>query len=83
MTTLTIPVIDDLVADLKAAVRDVLTNPESSKGTMTTIYGLGSTPVVGPGLVSQMVNIFVETLSVAFDQVVHKLIAQVLDRYHV
>lgn len=62
VTRLTIPHIEELVADIKAAIRDVLQDPESTKGTMTTIYGLGSTAVVGPGLVSQMASIFTETL---------------------
>lgn len=62
VTRLTVPRLDDLIQDIKASVRDVLQDPKSSNGTMTTIYGLGSTAVIGPGLVNEMASIFTESL---------------------
>ena len=82
---MTVPKVEEFVQDVKEAVRDVLLHPESSKGSMTSIYGLGQTPVIGDGLVKEMATIFTETLSVLFALVLvsRRTLSLACCRYHV
>jgi sphinganine-1-phosphate aldolase len=64
VTRLTVPRVDDFIQDVKDSVRDVLLDPTSSKGTMTTVYGLGNSSPVGPGLVKEVACMFIDTLCV-------------------
>jgi sphinganine-1-phosphate aldolase len=57
-----VPSVDDLVRDVKEAVRAVLLDPTSSNGTMSTIYGLGKSSPVGPGLVKEVASMYIDTL---------------------
>lgn len=55
-TLLTVPVIDDLLRDLRIAVNEIKSMEKGTKGdgSMVMIYGLGSSSAVGPGLVEEM-----------------------------
>ncbi|OCH93737.1 PLP-dependent transferase [Obba rivulosa] len=61
VTRLTVPKVDEFVADLKDAVREARLAP-SGKGTMVTLYGLGSSSAVGPKLVGRVAEMFLDTL---------------------
>ena len=52
-TRLTVPVVDEFVADLKEAVAHSRTKP-AQPGTMATVYGLGQSAAVGPMLIGDM-----------------------------
>ena len=60
-TRLTVPVVDEFVADLKQAVAHARSKP-AKPGTMATVYGLGQTTAVGPMLLTDMASRFVDTL---------------------
>jgi sphinganine-1-phosphate aldolase len=60
-TRLTLPVVDTFIADLKDCVREAKTSPPG-KGTMVSLYGLGSSSAVGPAMVSQLATAFLDTL---------------------
>ncbi|KAH9944721.1 PLP-dependent transferase [Amylocystis lapponica] len=61
VTRLTVPVVDTLIVDLKDAVRDAKAAP-SGKGTMVTLYGLGSSSPVGATMVGHLAAAFLDTL---------------------
>ncbi|GAA5881722.1 hypothetical protein JCM3774_005968 [Rhodotorula dairenensis] len=61
-TRLTVPVIDDLLRDLRTAVDEVKQTYESGKGGMVTMYGLGSSSAIGPGLVGEMAVRYMDVL---------------------
>lgn len=60
-TRLTVPVVDEFVADLKEAVANSRTKP-AQPGTMATVYGLGQSTAVGPMLIGDMATRFVDLL---------------------
>jgi sphinganine-1-phosphate aldolase len=59
-TRLTVPVVDDFLRDLKASVKEAKT--KGPPGTMTQMYGLGSSSAVGPSLVGELAARFLDTL---------------------
>ncbi|OSX65939.1 hypothetical protein POSPLADRAFT_1064542 [Postia placenta MAD-698-R-SB12] len=61
VTRLTVPVVDQFIADLKDAVREARDAPEG-KGTMVILYGLGSSSPVGPTIVGHVATAFLDTL---------------------
>ncbi|KAM5534548.1 hypothetical protein V8D89_011752 [Ganoderma adspersum] len=61
VTRLTVPVVDQLIADLKDAVGEAKLSP-SGKGTMMTLYGLGQSSPVGPTMVGHVAEAFLDTL---------------------
>ncbi|OBZ70801.1 Sphingosine-1-phosphate lyase [Grifola frondosa] len=61
VTRLTVPMVDNLIADLKDAVRVAKLAP-SGKGTMVTLYGLGQSSPVGSTLVGHVAAAFLDTL---------------------
>lgn len=63
-TRLTLQVVDQFIADLKECVRIARANP-SGKGNMVTIYGLGTSSVVGPALVGRLASEFLNALYIA------------------
>ncbi|TFK79129.1 PLP-dependent transferase [Polyporus arcularius HHB13444] len=60
-TRLTVPVVDNLIADLKDAVREAKLAP-SGKGTMVMLYGLGKSSPVGSTMVGHIAEAFLDTL---------------------
>lgn len=60
-TRLTIPMVDQFVADLKDCVVEVKGKP-AGKGNMVALYGLGNSSAVGPALVSRLATMFLDTL---------------------
>lgn len=60
-TRLTVPSVDQFIADLKDAVTHSRTKP-AKPGTMSTVYGLGQSSAVGPMLIGEMASRFVDTL---------------------
>ncbi|KAI0358513.1 PLP-dependent transferase [Trametes cingulata] len=61
VTRLTVPVVDNFIADLKDAVRDAKLAP-SGKGTMVMLYGLGQSSPVGPTMVGHVAEAFLDTM---------------------
>ena len=61
VTRLTIPVLDQLITDLKAAVKHGRSSFTGQKGSMATLYGLGS-GVSATAIVGQLASRFVDTL---------------------
>ncbi|KAL1746434.1 pyridoxal phosphate-dependent transferase [Schizophyllum fasciatum] len=59
VTRLTIPNQDVFIADLKDAVREAGVSP-SGKGTMVALYGLGSSSAIGPSLVGELAEAFID-----------------------
>lgn len=59
-TRLTVPVVDDFLRDLKAAVKEA--KNRGPPGTMAQVYGLGSSSAVGPSLVGEIAARFLDTL---------------------
>lgn len=59
-TKLTVPVVDEFLKDLKAAVKEAKTR--GPPGSMTQLYGLGSSSAVGPSLVHEVASRFLDTL---------------------
>ncbi|KZT62011.1 PLP-dependent transferase [Calocera cornea HHB12733] len=64
-TRLTVPNVEQFIADLKDAVAEVKANPSSGKGTMVALYGLGNSTAIGPALVTQVANTFLDTMYLA------------------
>ncbi|KAL5528632.1 DPL1 [Sanghuangporus sanghuang] len=69
VTRLTVPVVDQFIADLKDCVREVkvLSSSMSSEekgeeGNMVALYGLGNSSAVGPAMVEKMVTAFLDAL---------------------
>lgn len=60
-TMLTLSAVDTFVEDLKACVEEARKAP-NGKGTMVTLYGLGSSSPVGPTLVGEVASIFLDML---------------------
>lgn len=58
-TRLTIPNKDSFIEDLKDAVREASVNP-SGEGTMVAVYGLGSSSAIGPSLVGELAEAFID-----------------------
>ncbi|PCH36045.1 PLP-dependent transferase [Wolfiporia cocos MD-104 SS10] len=61
VTRLTVPVVDQFIADLKDAVREAELAP-SGKGNMARLYGLGTSSAVGPAMVGHIAEAFLDTL---------------------
>lgn len=61
-TRLTVPIVDDILADLKECV-DAAGKSKGPKGAMAQMYGLGSSSAVGPALVGEMAGRFIDTLT--------------------
>lgn len=61
VTRLTIPVVDEFVADLKQAVAKARSVFSGDKGSMATLYGLGS-GVSATAIVGQLATRFIDTL---------------------
>ncbi|KAL6298383.1 PLP-dependent transferase [Sparassis latifolia] len=53
--------VDNLIDDLKDAIRQAKGSP-SGKGTMVTLYGLGTSSAVGPAMVGRVATLFIDTL---------------------
>lgn len=62
VTTLTISVVDTLIADLKDAVHEVKSFESGEDGTMVALYGLGGSSAIGPNLVGELAASFVDAL---------------------
>ncbi|POW00770.1 hypothetical protein PSHT_12863 [Puccinia striiformis] len=54
--------IDTLIQDLKEGVATVKGDKDGGKGDMVTLYGLGSSSAVGPGLVGDLAKRYLDTL---------------------
>ncbi|KEI36855.1 uncharacterized protein L969DRAFT_96873 [Mixia osmundae IAM 14324] len=61
-TRLTVAAVEDLIADIKWAVQESK-SAGPGKGDMVTLYGLGRSTVVGPGLVAEMASRYIDTLT--------------------
>ncbi|EJU04158.1 PLP-dependent transferase [Dacryopinax primogenitus] len=64
-TRLTVPNVEQFIADLKDAVAEVKANPSKNKGTMVALYGLGQSTAIGPALVTQVANAYLDTMYLA------------------
>ncbi|KAI5481686.1 sphinganine-1-phosphate aldolase [Pseudohyphozyma bogoriensis] len=64
-TRLTVPVVDQFLKDLRTAVDAAKKGREEGEkeGTMVTIYGLGSSSPIGPGLVEEMSSRYMDVVS--------------------
>ena len=62
LQTLTIPVVDTLIADLKDVVEEVKSSKLGEDGTMVALYGLGQSSAVGPSLVGELAASFIDAL---------------------
>jgi len=62
VTTLTVPVVDTLIADLKDAIEEVKSSKPGEDGTMVALYGLGQSSAVGPNLVGELAASFVDAM---------------------
>ncbi|KAH9942392.1 PLP-dependent transferase [Epithele typhae] len=60
-TRLTVPMVDNLIADLKDAISEAKLSP-SGEGTMVTVYGLGESSPVGYTMVGHVATAFLDTL---------------------
>jgi len=63
-TRLTTTMTDQFIQDLKDSIEEVRGKPPG-KGTMVSLYGLGSSSPAGPALVSRIVTMFLDTLYIA------------------
>ena len=62
LQTLTVPVVDTFIADLKDAVEEVRSSKPGEDGTMVALYGLGQSSAVGPNLVGELAASFIDAL---------------------
>jgi len=62
VTTLTVPVVDTFITDLKDAIEEVRSSKPSEEGTMVALYGLGQSSAVGPNLVGELAASFIDAL---------------------
>ena len=62
LKTLTVPVVDTFIADLKDSVEEVKMSKSGEDGTMVALYGLGESSAVGPNLVGELAASFVDAL---------------------
>ncbi|KAI0745932.1 PLP-dependent transferase [Earliella scabrosa] len=60
-TRLTVPVVDNFIADLKDAISEAKLAP-SGKGTMVMLYGLGQSSPVGSTMVGHVAEAFLDAL---------------------
>ncbi|KAJ3749466.1 pyridoxal phosphate-dependent transferase [Lentinula detonsa] len=60
-TRLTVSMTDTFIADLKDAIKEAKLTP-SGKGTMVALYGLGNSSPVGPKMVTQLAEAFLDTM---------------------
>jgi len=60
-TRLTVSRVDDFIRDLKDVVWDAKGSP-AGKGTMVSLYGLGSSSAIGPQMVGAIVSAFLDAL---------------------
>ncbi|KAF8342280.1 PLP-dependent transferase [Cantharellus anzutake] len=60
-TRLTVPNQEQFIADLKDAVAEVKVSPAQG-GTMVAVYGLGSSTVVGPNMVTELASSFLDVM---------------------
>lgn len=60
-TRLTLPLVDQFIADLKDSVQEAKVAP-SGKGSMVAVYGLGNSSAVGPEMVGQLASTFLDAL---------------------
>ncbi|KDE02507.1 hypothetical protein MVLG_06938 [Microbotryum lychnidis-dioicae p1A1 Lamole] len=61
-TRLTVPVVDELLTDLREAVEEVKSQDKPGEGSMVMLYGLGSSSAIGPGLVEEMASRYMDVL---------------------
>lgn len=62
-TTLTVPIVGELLQDLKECVAEAAATSKGPKGSMAQLYGLGSSSAVGPALVSELAARYIDTLT--------------------
>ncbi|PWN30943.1 sphinganine-1-phosphate aldolase [Jaminaea rosea] len=62
-TTLTVPIVEELLRDLKECVAEAGRSSKGPKGSMAQLYGLGSSSAVGPALVTELATRFIDTLT--------------------
>ncbi|CAO1626488.1 unnamed protein product [Parajaminaea phylloscopi] len=62
-TRLTVPIVDEFLADLKDCVKQASASGTRQKGSMAQLYGLGSSSAVGPALVTELATRFIDTLT--------------------
>ncbi|THH00240.1 hypothetical protein EW145_g7117 [Phellinidium pouzarii] len=70
-TRLTVPVVDQFIADLKDCVREVKERQLAKgdkEGTMVVLYGLGNSSTVGPAMVEKVTTAFLDVLYKAEEQ---------------
>ncbi|KAF8187467.1 pyridoxal phosphate-dependent transferase [Pholiota molesta] len=60
-TRLTLPLVDQFIADLKDSVREAKIAP-TGKGSMVAVYGLGNSSAVGPDMVGQLASAFLDAM---------------------
>ncbi|KAJ3512940.1 hypothetical protein NLJ89_g3237 [Agrocybe chaxingu] len=60
-TRLTVPLVDQFIADLKDSVHVAKLSP-TGKGSMVSVYGLGNSSAVGPEMVGQLASAFLDAL---------------------
>jgi len=60
-TRLTLPLVDQFIADLKDSVKEARIAP-SGKGSMVAVYGLGNSSAVGPEMVGQLASAFLDAM---------------------
>ncbi|KAH8928633.1 PLP-dependent transferase [Atractiella rhizophila] len=60
-TRLTVPVVDEFLQDLRDCIDEVKASP-ISKGTMTTLYGMGSTTAVGPVVLEEICTRYLDVV---------------------
>jgi len=63
-TRLTVPVVDNFIADLKDCVKEVKANPpvKDKQGNMVALYGLGNSSAVGPAMVERLATAYLNAL---------------------
>ena len=62
-TRLTVNAVDTFLTSLREAVDEVSKQKTKGDGTMVTLYGLGSSSAVGPGLVRQLATRYLDVVS--------------------
>ncbi|KAM0749297.1 PLP-dependent transferase [Meredithblackwellia eburnea MCA 4105] len=61
-TRLTVPVVSEFLRDLRIAVDETMSRETKGTGSMVTLYGLGSSSAVGPGLVEELASRYMDVL---------------------
>ncbi|KAH8119046.1 hypothetical protein DFH11DRAFT_416442 [Phellopilus nigrolimitatus] len=64
LSRLTVPVVDNFIADLKDCVAEIKASPQSKEkeGNMVAVYGLGNSSAVGPAMVGRITTAFLDAL---------------------